>query len=422
LLLWQFYQPIEFPDTGTYMAVARQLSEMDFSGYTGARTPVYPLLLLLAGFDPGVVWVIQSSLGVGIAAVLFVAAIRSGWPVVAASLAGFAPAISLNQLFWEANLLNETLAAFLLVVSVLLLCGIARGTARLTDGLWLGGVAGLVVLTRPMYIYLGPLYAVLIGLALGRRGRRAMAGFACAFAVLVVGWAGFNGVTVGHFGLTTLAGYNLSQHSGGFIELAPDRYAVIRDAYLTHRQAKLRAGQTHSMVIWSAREEIKRRTGLSDLELSAELTRMSMELFARHPALYLASAMRAWSRFWAVPSYWRPEHIASETLRGVLVTAWRVQRWLLRGANVALLVLALGWVLLRAGPVRTREKWLEWPIAATAVVLTGSGVQALLEFGENDRYSMPTQPLVLAIVVLAAYAVVLTASRRWLGRTKAEQP
>jgi len=419
-LLWLVYGPVQFPDTGTYMTLARQIHDLDFSGYTGARTPVYPLLLVLTRFDPWVTWLIQSALGIATAAGLFLAAARSGSPPTAAALAAGASVISLNQLFWEANVLNETLAAFLIAASLPPLVGLARGPARLTTGLGLGAVCGLAALTRPMYVYLGPLYLALIALALGRRASRAMLGVTCGFGVLVLGWAGFNHATVGQFGLSTLVGYNLSQHSGGFIERAPDRYAAIRETYLRHRQGNLENGLTHSMVIWSAREEIKRQTGLSDPQLSAELARMSVDLFARNPHLYLASVLRAWSRFWTVPEYWDADRIASPTLRRALLVSWTVQRWLLVAANVAMLALAVGCVILRAGPLKRRDHWLHLPVVAIVIVLAGSAVQAFLEFGENGRYAVPTQPLVIVTLVLAAHAVLQIARGRSSARTGTE--
>ena len=57
------------------------------------------------------------------------------------------------------------------------------------------------------------------------------------------------------------------------------------------------------MTIWYAESEIKRKTGLSTAELSKQLTRMSLEMFAEHPLLYLESVARSWVRFWGFGFY-----------------------------------------------------------------------------------------------------------------------
>ena len=50
--------------------------------------------------------------------------------------------------------------------------------------------------------------------------------------------------------------------------------------------------------IWLAEDAIKRATGLTTAQLSKQLTRMSLQMFARHPMLYMESVGRAWVRFW----------------------------------------------------------------------------------------------------------------------------
>ncbi len=56
---WFIGEPTAFPDTGTYIEVAKQLVSGDFSNYQGRRTPGYPLLLILAQLSPHAVWIIH---------------------------------------------------------------------------------------------------------------------------------------------------------------------------------------------------------------------------------------------------------------------------------------------------------------------------------------------------------------------------
>src|SRR5581483_1212094 len=65
------YSPVAYPDTESYMAVARSIVAGDFSQYEARRTPGYPLVLALAGLSPGRVWWLQSLMGLAISALLF---------------------------------------------------------------------------------------------------------------------------------------------------------------------------------------------------------------------------------------------------------------------------------------------------------------------------------------------------------------
>jgi hypothetical protein len=66
-------------------------------------------------------------------------------------------------------------------------------------------------------------------------------------------------VEAGYFGLTAPGGYSLTNHSGVFMELAPDRYAPIRDLYLHYRTTL----DNHTGTIWKAYPDIFESTAYS---------------------------------------------------------------------------------------------------------------------------------------------------------------
>jgi hypothetical protein len=225
--------------------------------------------------------------------------------------------------------------------------------------------------------------------------------FLGCFAVPLLFWFTFNKVVLDYFGMTTLLGYNLTNHSGAFMEKAPAEYATIREIYLKHRDRRLAEGKSHAMTIFEARNDLKAATGLGDAQLSREFLRLSLRLFADHPGEYLASVARAWGGFWAVPSYWKPEDVRWRELRDLLEGAVAVQKWVLRAGYAAFLVLALPilWIAwIRKGGVDDG-----WNAAGllTATVLAASLLQALLEYGENARYALPTQSIAMAAVIIA---------------------
>ena len=113
----------------------------------------------------------------------------------------------------------------------------------------------------------------------------------------------------GHFALSTQSGFSFVNHSVAFVELAPSEYAPIKDILLKYRDIKLKDQGHYGNTGWLALPELKQATGKSLPELSRELQRMSLGLFAAHPLLYGASVARSWVDFWTVPLIWQPERL-----------------------------------------------------------------------------------------------------------------
>lgn len=395
------YQPVTWPDSGTYSTMASYIHDFDFSSYKGWRTPAYPLVLLLAGQNPFFVWLVQCAMGVVISLLLFwicfVYTGNAAWSL----LGGLAHTLALNQLFFEANILSETLSAFLVVSSVASLV-YALKDGRPQYGVATGLVSGLTALARPVYIYLGPVFVILM-LLFQRDSKRLAAAFAVAFLLPLLGWAAFNKVTIDYFGLSTMAGYNLSNHSGRFIEKATDEYATIRDIFVKHRDRKIAETGSAQMAIFWARDELLEKTGLDDVALSRQFTKLSLELFARHPVLYLRGVAESWASFWAAPMYMRADQFTVRGAAKVVQAIWPVERMFILIMNF-LAIAASGWVLFRAALQRLRGvTGVPIPLIVACVIMGASVLQALVEFGENARYGIPTQSLALTLVLLTAW-------------------
>jgi len=139
---------------------------------------------------------------------------------------------------------------------------------------------------------------------------------------------------------------------------------------------------------------------------------MSLELFRARPDLYLRGVARAWVDFWKMPyvGYWDLSKVTSPGLRHGLQRAWAVQRWLLIGANATFLAgaaIVVGALMLRRGPPPS-----SFSLVAIALVLSASVGQALTEYGENARYAVPFQPLILCTVMVWGWLV----TRAFLAR------
>jgi hypothetical protein len=419
--LWLVYPPIVAPDTPTYEGVAAHLLSGDFTGYDGRRPPGYPAVMAVAGLSRPGTFALQMFFGCVIAALLFYLGLAlTGRPGLAA-LAGMSYNLNLAQLFFEANLLSETTATLAVTAACALLVWAFRATraGRPLGGrlLLLGLISGFAVLTRPQFAYLPLLAAALVAWAARRHGGATLARAAARAALvagpglaLVLGWAAFNYTRVGFFTLSTQAGLALFDHSLAFIELAPDRWASIRDVAVRYRDARLAAGNGHA-ASWDALPELLAATGLSLPALSRELEKMSVEMFLRHPLRYGVGVAHAWVDFWMAPNYWRLEHLRVPALAPWLRGVWSLEQPLLRLANVAVVALVAASALF---PRSRRGLRFDLAMGAiAAVVLLASLTQAAAIWVENARYAIPVQPLVVLLAGVAAPR---------LGRSRAPEP
>ncbi len=406
--LWLSYQPITSDDTGTYLEMARQLAHWDFSAYTGKRPPGYPLFLLILGENPGLVWIAQSILG--ILTVMLVYELvweQTNRRAALAFGAGLATACSLNLLLFESAMLTETVATFLLALVFWLLWRINRpsvAAGSLTPPcVAMGLVLGLAALTKPYLQYalvLVPLFAAHMAWNRVRRWQTAIKAAvltAIPAVALVSGWATFNNQAIDYYGISTLTGYNLTQHSGAVMEYAPDEYARVRDIYLRYRAPRIERTGSHTMTIWEAYPEMMRETGQSFPELSKTLARLSVTLLVTHPRSYAGTASEAWLKFWKAPlsPLFLEAPNASDQLLATLKKIWFVERYLLVAAKAGFLLIAL----LAAVRLATSPWEVNPPTLALLIsVLAGSVLQALTEYGENARYSIVFQPLIFAVL------------------------
>jgi hypothetical protein len=395
--------------------MALQIQHWNFSGYNGVRSPVYPLFLLMCGLDFNTIRLAQGALGILAALMLYMIVRYRTDNRNMAMLTGLLFSVSVSWLLYEITILSETLTMFLLILMVLLLAHLYHVRKNLLVITFsLGLVVSLIALTRPLFLFLPPLCFAGVYWFLRPSEKRVwkyLLGFSMPMLMLILGWCAFNKSTTGYFGTTTLMGYNLTQHSGAFIELAPPEYAELQSVYLKYRKEVMAQTHSHSMTIWRAYPEMQARTGLSYAELSKELTKMSMDLFLHHPFLYLKSVAHAWVLFWSVPpTNPATSHLENPTVAGII----RVLLWGEKYPLLALNILFLGASIVMAFRRITGRSVGEWKFDGllVAIVLGGSIVQALMEFGENARYAVPFQPLILLSVVLILWHF-LPASKKY---------
>lgn len=407
--LWACYEPVTYPDTGTYVSAARDLLAGDFSRSQGRRTPGYPLLIALVGEAPQNIFVAQLTAGLLISVLLFYVALLMTARPGFAFLAGMTYNLNLQQLFLEGAILSETASTLGVVAVVAAMLNVFR---RLRAGrrasvmlLLLGVLAGAAILTRPQYVFLPLMLPLLVAYAVS--GLRLPSGGAIKYAslatlpavLLVLAWAAVLYVKVGFFTLSTQSGFGLVNHSIAFMELAPDRYAAIRDVLLKYREQRLATVGHFRNTIWYALPEIRQVTGLSLPEASREVQKMSFEMFAGHPVLYGISVAQAWVDFWTVPILWNFDRLRPSWLASPLAALWWIEHKLLRIANVVFVLLVFLVPISRR--VRLRVGWDLDLTSISALILLSSIIQALADQGASSRYAVTIQALVVLVVMVA---------------------
>ncbi|MBM3120929.1 MAG: hypothetical protein FJZ97_01925 [Chloroflexi bacterium] len=416
LVLWFAYTPVEYSDTGAYLRLGDVLASGSLRGYDGRRVPGYPAFTALAGGEASSIYALQLGLGVAISLLLFWMTYRAtrsaGLGVVVGLLYDLIP----GQFLFEANLLSETLAAFLVVLSMTLLGELLRAGGRRVDAVWallLGISSAMPGLTRPEYYFLPVWFLpfIVTGSAGLRRAARRLAAYLPLPALLLGGWVAFIYSQYGMLSPTVVVGYGLVQHTGPYFEDLPDSAAPLRDAYVRLRDERVAARGNQTNTVWTAIPDLMEASELSFYDLSRELQHLSLQLIREHPDRFALSAAGGWVEFWKAPVYANLEAIDSAPARAGMQTWAAAGRALSLAVNGLFLAGSAALVVSR----RLRRQLTIDPhmLAAAGTVWITSVVQTLFEHGDNPRFLAPTQMLVVYVVARWAYAW-------WMARRRPE--
>jgi hypothetical protein len=404
LLVARLYGPIEFGDTPTYFRLARVLAESGFSSYDATRVPGYPMFIGLMGQDQAGVWLAQLGLGLIISLLLFQITWRLtqvGWLAFGA---GMLYNLTAGLFLFEFNLLSETLTSFLLLLSMTLFLEYRRVDELPLSYLlafFIGLSASLTGLVRTMFFFLPVILLPFVMWKADSWRQRLQLGFIFSLApvLLLGGWIYF---VYDHYGMlspTTMGGYHLVQHTGAFFERLPDSEATIRDIYLRYRDERLAARGVQTNTIWDAIPELSQATGLSFFALSDKLQALSIQLIRENPWLYLGSVLEGWISFWKAPVYWSMADFAAPA---AILRIWSlIGRALAVVANGAFLALSALSIISRK--LRRRLKPPPFILASAVFILFSSVLQTVVDHGDNPRFLVPLQMLVIVLVIWAIW-------------------
>jgi hypothetical protein len=405
LLLFFVYVQVSYNDTASYWRSAEAVTN-GFTTYDGTRTPGYPVFLAIVRTER-MAYSMQLVMGLIVSLVLF----YLGWKLsdnpAFGALIGLAHTLNAGQIFFEANLLTETLTTFWLVISILLVfIWLKKPIGSRNYLLILSGLtSSLAALTRPLFIFFPVWLALILSFQLNEKkiilNWRPIIYVLLPAVFLVGGWMAWVNARFGVFNLTTMGGYHLVQHTGYYFEDVPEKDAVIRDIYLQYRNERIATTGTQGNTIWDAIPAIQQATGLSFYDLAKELQRISIELIKTHPGLYIKYVIKGWWLFWRAPVYWSIDAMRYIKLISPVMAWIMVTRIFLIGSNMVFILsssLALFWK-------KIRDLWQIKPILwimASTVWIT-SILQSLLDHGDNPRFLVPIQSICVFWVLWIGY-------------------
>jgi len=430
-LMWALYPAVPLGDTGSYRRSAEAILN-SWGNYDGTRTPGYPAFMALVGADQRV-YLGQLALGLGITLLFF----YIGWKITGKAWFGALIALlhTLNggQFFFEANLMTETLATFWLALAWAGMAYLLAAQVRGRKDVWMilgvalvvGLATGLAVLTRPLFIYLPfwmafflilfPLRDVSPGRGADLKVRAAAALLALLPALVLIGlWVNFIHERFHVWSLSSMNGYHMIQHTGEFFEYVPDEYAALRDTYIKYRDARVARYGTQANTIWDAIPELERVSGESFYGLSRLIQKISFRLIIEHPTLYLRNVALGWAWFWKVPVYWSQAAVGNPWMLAGLRGLILLERGLLFTAN--LLFIAGSVALVASKRLRQRLNMASTKSSGAvafmwftvSAIWVASVLQTLLDHGDNPRFSVPLQSLIVLVALYWAMNYALS--------------
>jgi len=428
--LWLVYPLTQNNDSPTYIQLGKSLLNRGLVGYTATRAPGYPAFLALTGD-----WTYFAQLCLGFLTTLlfFYIGLKLSRQAWFGALAALIHTLNIGQLFFEATLLTETLTTFLVTATLAGAIAISEGKSslRILFFAFLAGLsAALAGITRPLFVFLPFFLALFFALkafttehaenteSTEKNNEKISVNSVCSVvkpsefkfvrksllalvtllpALLIFGgWLNFVDSNYKILSFDTIGGFRWLNHTGEYFEYVPDQYADIRSTYIYYRDRKIAETGTQTNAAWDALPEMQRASKMGYFGLSRLLTDISMDLIRAHPDLYLKNVFSGWGMFWWAAVYWSVDALKTPALVPALNALIMLERGLLILGNFLFLAgsaLAVFWKKLRARLGMNPFIWF-----AVASIWAASIVQTLLDHGDNPRYLVPMQSLVIFIV------------------------
>jgi 4-amino-4-deoxy-L-arabinose transferase-like glycosyltransferase len=303
----------QWPDARQYVAAAHGiLTSLRLADPT--RTFGYPLFLAgvfqVAGDHIRAIVLAQALLMTIAAVEVYALGLRTSLSRSLAALVAAMLGANIFILNWERLVLSETLSYVLIVTLFLALAGYLR-TGRTSVALWVGLLSAAAILTRPIFIFLPVVLALVLALRALRLGRLRAdllpvgVILATAYGAVVLYMSG-NALANGYFGLSDIGSINLFAkvfeahvHSGMPLSGSSQRVA----AFAADVQRFVAAGNTDASRFMHLYPQYS-------AQHYAIYGTYSTQVIAHHPLVFLRSALSDARVTWLDPQWlWAPNTV-----------------------------------------------------------------------------------------------------------------
>ncbi|MGC8740453.1 MAG: hypothetical protein ACP5UB_03250 [Candidatus Sumerlaeaceae bacterium] len=452
--LWHLFliahaAPNVFPDSGSYTHLAEAIRDNKWVPAFTFRTPGYPFFLYLIFSAAGwknfyAVMVVQACLGATIPVLLYALyrlIVSQRWLAVVGGLAFLLDRYSIGL---ETVPLTEFLCGYTILLALVTFLYALR-TRNYWWGLGAGFAAGVNFLIRPTfeYVYLAWVIAAVVlcwTSTVSREDRLRLLKWLCVYLLpFFLSYASWSFVVWRHthvFAPSLQLGASMTNHTGAFMELAPDQYAKIRDIYVAEREKR---GGDHINLFDEAGWKIADATSMTLWQLSLKFREINAYLIMHYPDRYLRQVVAAWDRIWIEDSHYLVD-LTDPYATGKPVTYTSYFRFIATNA-LSRLIYLLPETLLWHRPMILRA--IPWVLSACALMLIFWGkrecmarltlvlfigtifyhilVHVLVQLTEFGRYKLPVQGLWFSLLLFS----LATAGARVVARMRgsnAQQP
>lgn len=395
-----FYTSVTiFPDSDGYIELSKLISDFNLKGYHGLRSPGYPLIISVFNQNLYLVVFFQFCVGISSTILWYKTLLNYKFNLKASFLITLFLGCFINIVFYETNILVETITLFFISILFYLLSDTILERLTFKNLIGLSLFFGFLVLIKPFYAFLPfLLFAFLVVKKPTFKTVFSKNIILVVFSLIAYyGWSYVNKVNTGYFAATSYYGLVNAQNCVYFAEKTPKEFDWISKPYVHYREKAIREDKDVAMSIWFAYEAgAFDKHKLTFQELSIELGKFAKVAIKENPGEYLKQVVfRSWFNFWKPTFMYNDEKFNFKYANKICVGIWYLQR-------VFLILFRLSFLLLVPFYIYQffKNKIVTNEVIIVAIVFGNSVLQAIVTFGTNDRYSFPYEFIMIILVLM----------------------
>lgn len=397
IVLFGFYFTItKWPDSWSFMNMASYLTKFDLSGYSGERSPGYPLLIALGFGTMRITIIYQFIIGVFTWVIVYKLLQKLNFTNKNALWITVYLQTLLYVFFYESAILIESFTVFLLAMIAYILADNYFDKKDKKIEWVFSFLLGYLALTKPFFAYIPfVLYAFTVLYNFSWKQIINQKIIILIFPLLAYfGWSYINKLNTGYFVSTTYFGLNISQNCVHFAEKGPKEYNWIVEPYVKAREERIIEGKDVAMSVWQANEESYQYKYPYFPECSYYLGEYAKETIKNNPYDYWKQVItKSWFDFWRIRNYWHFEEL--KCCKPIFKWVWRAQKITLYFFKWAFLLLVSFYVF-----QFFKRKKITFEIVMVVIIFAGSWLQSIVTYGTNVKYAYPYEFLMIIVVLL----------------------